>query len=462
MKKIVLVLILFFLSSCAGNQTQPDVLPAQTETIQTMMVKTPIPTLVIETPIPPKKSPTNTDGVISTPTSIIHEFPSWMKNPNTTILTALIWHDSQKVYFFNATTGEKFEMDVPTDFSGFFWYDNMNFGILSDDMQTAYKYDLQSGQILTETVPPQSTRFIANGWVNGLVISNQTKNNEIIFTDTWKTNMSLSKSYIAEWTDDDRIVRVSDTATSQVVWEHSLPKNRYGTELLWSPVNESHLAFLHGSPEPLNELITNDMTLTIVDISSGKTLSTFNGDFGILRWSPNGKMILYLNPQFRYRNYGIPFKNAPCILFLESGEKKCLRSIPREIPTGYKLLTTGLYEWASDSNSIFYTYLYTLPSEWNILGNLCNYSLIDSHIKCPTQNLEVLKERGVISYDISPDEQYIHFCYSESTILNDYADTANDGVIKIDGSNFFSWAGIIQDQVPEQSCSSQTLWRPLP
>jgi hypothetical protein len=199
-----------------------------------------------------------------------------------------------------------------------------------------------------------------------------------------------------------------------------------------------------------------------VDISSGKTLSTFNGDFGILRWSPNGKMILYLNPQFRYRNYGIPFKNAPCILFLESGEKKCLRSIPREIPTGYKLLTTGLYEWASDSNSIFYTYLYTLPSEWNILGNLCNYSLIDSHIKCPTQNLEVLKERGVISYDISPDEQYIHFCYSESTILNDYADTANDGVIKIDGSNFFSWAGIIQDQVPEQSCSSQTLWRPLP
>jgi hypothetical protein len=462
MKKVILVLHVFLLLSCAENQKQPDFLPTQTENTQAVIVKTSTPTIMIETQTPPMKSPTNTVGATSTPTLVVHEFPYWMKDPNTTIFTALIWDDSQRIYFFNAATSEKFEMDVPTDFSGFFWYDNMNFGILSEDLQTAYKYDLQSGQILTEIVPPQSTRFIANDRVNGLAISNQPKSNEIIFTDTRKTNMSLNKSYIAEWTDDDRIVSVSDTATGQIVWEHSLSKNRYGTELLWSPVNESHLAFLHGSPEPLNELITNDMTLTIVDISSGETLSTFDGDFGILRWSPDGKMILYLNPKFRYRNYGVTFRDAPCILFLATGEKKCLRSIPREIPTGYELLTTGLYEWASDSTSIFYTYLYTLPSEWDILGNLCNYSLIDSHIKCPTQNLEALKERGVISYDISPDEQYIHFCYSESTILNDYADTANDGVIKIDGSNFFSWAGIIQDQVPKQSCSRQTLWRPLP
>jgi hypothetical protein len=439
---------------------EPDPLPTQIENTQVVIVKTSTPTIMIETQIP-----TNTPESTSIPTSIVHKFPAWMKDPETIILAALIWDDfkkSQKNCFFNVATGEKFEMAVSMDYYGIFWYDNMNFGILSRDMKNAYKYNLQSGQIFTETIPPQSTRFIADGWVGGLAISNEPKSNEIIFTDTWQTNMSLGKSFIAKWTDDNSVVRVTDTATGQTVWETSLSKNRYGTELLWSPIDESHLAFLQGSLEWRSEQITKDMTLTIVDVLSGKILSTFDGDFGILKWSPDGKMILYLNPSFRYRNYGIPFKDAPCILFLASGEKRCLRSIPRAIPSGYELLTTGVYEWASDSNSIFYTYVYSLPSEWNILGNLCNYSLLDSHINCPAQNLEVLKEQSVISYDISPDKQYVHFCYSKSTILNDYADTANDGVIKIDGTNFFSWAGIIQDGEPKQSCSSETLWRPLP
>ena len=194
---------------------------------------------------------------------------------------------------------------------------------------------------------------------------------------------------------------------------------------------------------------------------SGEIISTYSGNFGGLSWSPDGRKILYQDPLVHYHNYGIPFQDAPCILILGSGEKRCLRSIPRMIPTGYELLTTGVYEWASDSNSIYYTYLYSLPSQWNIMGNLCNYSLVNSHINCPTQGLEALQGRSVNSYSLSPDEQFIHFCYSASTILNDYADIADDGIIKVDGSGFFSWVGTIQDGGP-QTCSIDTLWRPLP
>lgn len=204
------------------------------------------------------------------------------------------------------------------------------------------------------------------------------------------------------------------------------------------------------------------MTLSIVDVAKREILSTYNGNFGVMEWSPNGKMILYLAPSFRYRNYGIPFQDAPCLLILATGEKKCLRSIPRLIPAGYNLSTTGNYSWLEDSSSIFYTYEYTLQTRYEILGNLCNYSLLDSHITCPTQGLEVMNGHSVVYYDLSPNKQFIHFCYSDSSLLSDAAGKSNDGIIKIDGSGFFSWVGTIIDGGPFQACSIETFWRPLP
>ena len=345
-------------------------------------------------------------------------------------------------------------------FGGFVWYDNMDFGLLSDDLKTSYKYNLQTGEVSTEPVLSESTRFLSRDWVNGLITFHDPSNGETTFDDVRQTNKSLNKLFTAE-ANEDSVLMVTSNKTNEVVYEFSLPENRYVTEFIWSPINENELAILHGSPEPLNGFITEDMTLTIVDVAASKILSSYDGNFGIIQWSPDGKMILYQDPWFRYRNYGVSFKDAPCMLFLATGEKRCLRSIPRDIPSGYNFSTTGVYKWSKDSNSLYYTYLYSSPSENRMLGNLCNYSLLTSYIHCPTQDLAVLHGRSVPSYDLSPDEQFIHFCYSASSILNDYADNANDAIIKNDGSGFFSWVGTIQDGGP-QICSIDTLWRPQP
>jgi hypothetical protein len=454
MKYVILSLIMVILASCSGAQAQTPT-SVQIETVLSPATEA---QAVIN------KTPTAIVEVSPSPTSSVYDFPSWMSNSDTTVLAALFRDDlghTRKIYFFNVTTGEKFELNPTMPFGGFFWYDNRNFGLLAKDLNSAYKLNLQTGQVYSEPVSPQSTRFLSKDWVNGLVIFNEASNGGFTFDDARQTNKSLNKVFTAQWIDDKKAISVTDTKTNQVIWEATLPENRYGTEILWSPVSENYLAFLQGSPEPLNGFIIEDMSLTMVNVVEGKILSSYDGDFGILRWSPDGKMILYQNPWFRYRNYGVSFRDAPCLLILGIGEKRCLRNIPRVIPAGYELLTTGVYRWANDSNSIYYTYLYSLPSQWNILGNLCNYSLIDSHINCPTQDLEALHGRSVIYYDLSPDEQFIHFCYSTSTILNDYADIADDGIIKVDGSGFFSWVGTIQDGGP-QTCSIDTLWRPLP
>lgn len=427
MKYLIIGLSVVFLSSCSGFNSQTSK-PAQVQNTPVAVSETEVsinaPTV---TPIP----------VAATPSL---DFPSWMSNPTTTILAALIKDDvnqTLKIHFINAATEEKFELDVSKDFGGFFWYDNMNFGVIAKDTETAQKYSLQTGQISTESIPPINP------------------------DEYWKSRTSINEQYIAQWDSDDKVITVEDKKTNEILWKLVLPENRYGTEIVWSPVNENYLAFLQGSPT-LSGKITEDMTLSIVDVAKGEILSTYNGNFGMLEWSPNGKMILYLNPSFRYRNFGIPFQDAPCLLILAAGENRCLRSITRVIPTGYELLTTGIYKWAGDSNSIFYTYTYKLPNQWIILGNLCNYSLIDSRIYCPTQDLEVLSGRSVSNYELSPDKQFIYFCYSKSTLVEDYAGESNDGIIKIDGTGFFSWTGTIIDGYPPHICSVDSYWRPLP
>ncbi len=428
MKNWIFGLFVFFLSACSGfsSQTsQPVKINPISVTETQVSIKTPNVTI---TPI----------AVSATPS---FDFPLWMSNPETVILATLITDEinqTNKIHFINASTQEIFELDVSKDFGGFFWFDNLNFGVVVKDTKTVQKYNLQTGEILTESFPFDN------------------------LSEYWRDRFIKSKKYFTELDAEDKILTVKDTKTNETVWEVALPENRYVTEVVWSPVNENVLAFLQGSPDLPIGRITQNMTLTIVDITKGEIIATYDGDFGILEWSPDGKMLLYLDPSFYYRLYGVAFQDAPCLLILATGEKRCLRSIPRVIPEGYELLTTGIYDWTSDSNSIFYTYAYKLPSQWSILGNLCNYSLIDSQIYCPTQNLEVLKERSIINYKLSPNEQFIYFCYSTSTLVEDYAGEANDGIIKMDGTGFLSWTGRIINGYPNHLCSPNSYWRPLP
>lgn len=426
---MIMFLSIVFLSSCSDFAFQTA------QPIQTLDT----PTTASNTELPVEKLSLTPTPV---PTTTKIDFPSWMSNPDTAVLAAYIRDDivkSLKIQFFSAATGEKFELAAFKDFGWFFWYDNQHFGIVSKDLNSTYKFDLQTGKVSTDTTPFEAP------------------------DDHWKRIKSSNGQYTAELDADDKIITVKDAKTTNVMWELTLPENRYGTELLWSPVNETHLAFLQGSPA-LNGNITGNMTLTIVDIATREILATYDGNFGVMEWSPDGKMILYLAPSFRYRNYGIPFKDAPCLLILTTGEKKCLRSIPRLVPVGYNLSTTGIYSWAEDSNSIFYTYEYILsPSDhYEILGNLCNYSLLDSRITCPTQDLEILHGNHIVFYDLSPDKKFIHFCYSDSSLMSDASGTSNDGIIEIDGSGFFSWVGTIIDGGPFEACSIETFWRPLP
>lgn len=177
MKFMILSLSIIFLSSCSGLNPQTSQ-PIQAQNMPTVVSETEIPveTLLL-TPTP-------------VPISTVIDFPSWMSNPDTVVLAAFIREDvaqSFEIHFFNAATGNKFELVAPKDFGRFFWYDNMNFGLVAKDSNSTYKFNLQTGKVSTDVTRSEPT------------------------DDYWKSKKSLNKQYTAQLDRKDKVITVIDT-----------------------------------------------------------------------------------------------------------------------------------------------------------------------------------------------------------------------------------------------------------
>ncbi|HJS17765.1 MAG TPA: hypothetical protein VJ785_03390 [Anaerolineales bacterium] len=211
-------LFILILISCTSNVPQSITTPQPSETPKVNAIVTAKILDVSKTPSP-TKSPTNT------PVSFLssYTFPAWMSNPETNILAALITNDlekTRKISFFNADTGENYEIEMPRDVSGYFWYDSSNFGFLSKDLTTAYRINLQTGKVFPETVSSQATRFLSGLYeyddyensygdtANALEIINDTNSGEMLFRKTWYGEYgtkSKNGRYSAEWSGVERM-----------------------------------------------------------------------------------------------------------------------------------------------------------------------------------------------------------------------------------------------------------------
>ncbi len=464
------------MTSCVDTSAQTKVpLPSPLPILSTSPTARPvepatIPNSEMEDLLPEEIKPNPIPSATLEPLLDTYDLPVWMKNPETIIAAALITNDIEsirKVAFFNATTGENYEIVMTKSVSGYFWYDNQNLGFLANDLKTVFRLNLTSGKVFLEEMSHYSTRLLEPDWSTGLlsglkIAKESGSDQEVTLAATWQPDISKNGIFTATKKPDWDGITVINNITNETVLDLITPAETYITVYEWSPTNNNLLAYVQGKYAYPTDLIIQDMKLSIIDVSSGETMKTYSGDFGRMNWSPDGNKILYENARAIFSNYGVAFTEAPCIMFLNLDEQKCIRSIPRYVPQGYVLATTARYNWSSDSERIFYTVLYYKDQEsYSIRGNICIYSLINGHIDCPTEDLDALTERDA-GYSLSPNNEYLYLCISKSTSLNDYADESKDGIMKVDGSGFFTWQGTLRDDSPSKICSYDILWRPLP
>lgn len=458
----VLILAFGYLAACTGEEVlEPTPLPTGTATTTPVWIpeegSTPIAVFQEEEELLEGLKETE-EYIPPTPTPMVFVPPAWMQDPDTVILAAAIDNyieQTRVIAFFNAGTGERYDFGLSEEYYGFFWYDNMHFGILSADRQTASRMSLGTGEISEEAVPPQATQLLGDSWPIALLQFHDEANDEMYFDHASGRDKSASRKYTVEWLGNRDNIQVVDRRTSELIWEPVLPEWRYITEAAWSPVNENQLAIVQASMNHETGYPTEAVTLSIVNVRNGEILAYYEGDFGVTRWSPDGRLILFQDMSNLYWNTMETSKEPPCILNLETGEQKCFTSIPYRVPEGYDLSSTWQYTWAEDSKSVLFAYDYFRETDKSSLSDLCIYDLRDGHIDCPTQNSEAFIDHRIIGIDSSPDEQYIAFCRYH------WLSGGKTGVIGRDGSGFFSWTGaFVEDGAP--GCSPGVLWRPEP
>ncbi len=474
--------LLNFTTSCGGNLYTPT----KSFTILPSVTNTPIytsnpPVIPTNTPTPPSNSSVFPDS--------LYDLPTWISDPNTSIVTDMIQQEegritSNKLSFLNASTGERFEIQVPSKRISYFWFDKMHFGFLSDDMETMNLINLASGQVSISAISKRSTRLLdTNHSIYVLnVIPDPLSPNNILFEPTDGINqlsVSVDTHYSAELNNshDERQIIVTDLETGHVIWQSNPEDGYWDNAFAWSPGKGSYIAIVQGMRDQTVDFWfpIKDTTLKVLDVITGQIIYSKTGDFGRIVWSPDGKSILHTNALSDYATFGYGFKKAPCIYNFNTGEDKCIWAIPnRQTPAGYSLQTTDFYQWSQDGKFIYFDYLYEAHDE--MIGNLCIFNLLDGNISCPTEHLAELSDWNInwpmgwagngwsINwYNFSPNNEYIRFCASSNSLLSDdQSGPSIEGLIDIKGTKVISWAGVVFDEgYPLPRCSFEpSIWRP--
>ena len=372
----------------------------------------------------------------------------------------------------NAKTGEWFDLPFPADAKYYFWFDTMHFGFLPQNLETIYLFDIRSGQGSIQFVPKDSTKFIdVNEYSpQALRIKRRIYSPDIYFFDyvdlpnsRYISRTGRYSAAVTDWDDPANPLKITDNRTGKIVWESDQFDGTWESEFAWSPWWDSYIAVVEGTPDGVSSsLVTRNTSLVLIDVNTGELVTEYTADIGNIKWSPDGSRILYQSTLSRYGTLGVAFKGAPCIFDVIATKNRCLLNIPlSHIPAGVELETTGLYSWSPDGKSVRYIYLYVQPETQRRSGNICIYDLVNGNISCPTENLIQAQGWGISYYDFSPDGQFINFCYSESSILDNYIGSGYDALINVTGTGLTTWIGLGENDAPQCSYSKQ-VWRPLP
>lgn len=415
------------------------------------------------------------------------DLPDWIRNPQAMILANPIIErrgieiTSAIMAFLNPHTGEWYNVPFPSDAKAYLWYDHLHFGFLSNNYQTMYVLDMSSGQVTKQAVSIESTRLLSTNDFFGPLKIRQDPLYPSNFVyeyafSYWGYPYSMDTRYFAEsnGAKNEDPITVTNLETGQVIWQSNPSDGYWDVHFLWSSVQNSHLAIVAGRlSETGFGFPTKDTTLILLDVETGKTIASDKVDAGRIQWSPDGQKLLYRNAISDYWNFGLGFTEAPCFVSFETRKESCIWRIPnRPLPNGYTLITTDDYQWSADGKSIYFTYSYSSPD--GMIGEVCNYNLLDGSFSCPTANLPELPGWNIdwqygwtiATYDLSPDGEHVHFCLdSNHPLSDDRGGESKDGLINIDGTSLITWISghMVDGQYKSSRCSYySSLWRPLP
>lgn len=428
----------FLLSACS---------PAQQSNISITESFSPNPTRAAQPSF--TETPTQTAFVISEK----YELPSWLASSNFQVFSIVtnVSDTSNELTFINANTHEKFVINVPTsNISRYFWTpDGKSFGFIQSDFLNVLSIDLISGKVTKYAIPEDSAHCLFD--------YQKTQKPALKYIEVYSSLPSEPSFLCLESV--FRLQQIEKNGKAVTVFENletsqKTELSNSGESLLnidysVSP-NQTQLAILQGEGIDPYGLDLSGTRIRIYDLESGNVITSFEGYFCLLKWSPDGSKLLTT-----MTNSSGCYSNAtPAIIYLE---KNLLQPITAIENAQHSKVHISTYNWSQDSNYLYY--LYVNPDR----SDVCYYNLKNEEIFCPTGNFSELSGLNVEHYKLSPDERFLAFSYGSSCAGCDFWGEPSSVVIQIDGSDYFSLGKEIWIEDVSSTYPFNTLmWRPLP
>ncbi len=347
------------------------------------------------------------------------------------------------VTFFNAPTGDRFDLPVQ-DVVGYFWTPRGDqFGYLSSsDLTSLFLVDTATGDVFQYALREESLRYAVFALrPTPLLVFGTTPSKE----DFLVIDYALRPFF----TEDGRYRVVRDPAQAhtqieEVISHTMIPvtdpdDNLVDTEFAWSP-DGSRLVIVQNTTLTGRGRDVCDCTLLIFDLATQTAAQTLKGNFTELKWSPDSARLLFIQP--------VPedgFAGALCILTVDTGATRCLTD-GRANQGGQDI---GFAEWLPDGRRV--SYLFWTDDPVAQAGGLCVMEIETGEMQCPTTNHVAPGGAAWIrAYRLSPDSSYLYVSYGCPTCDYDTISTT-DALVSLDASGYLAFEG---------AGAAYALWRP--
>ncbi len=425
------------LSACAPRQQINELVTA---TVTPKLTDTPQPTFTA--------TPTQTP-----PFPNKYDFPSWLADPNYQVFAMVtdVLEDSNELTFVNANTHDKFYINVPNaNISRYFWTpDGKSLGFIKSDFLGVYLIDLKTGKVTENSIQENASQCLDEYQkvklpvIRYFRVENSNPSDPSFFCSTPPFRFSQvekdgKQTTVLEILETGQKIELSSTSENGISYRYEL-----------SPML-TKVAILQGNTPDPDLIYPMGTSISIYSLPDSKLISSYNGQFCSLKWSPDENKILTTQT-----DETACYSNAvPTVLYPSKGRSQRLTMIENAQHSKYSIST---FNWSQDSSFIYYTYVNPDRSD------VCRYDLTNNSIFCPTSGFDELKERNVEYYEISPDEKFLTFLYGDSCAGCDYWGEPSSALMNIDGSDmYFIGKEIYRAEVNSPYPYNTLVWRPLP
>jgi len=451
-KYVIVLSVCFLISSCA-----PQTKDIAIKTTLPAVANTPKLTPTIPLSIAPE-SPLTHPEIPAT-----YALPSWIGDSNYSVFSMItdISDNSNELTFVNANTHEKFVIQVPTtNISSYFWtLDGKNLGFIESDFLTILLLDLKTGKVTRYSIPKNHTQCLdkyekeKRPVLNYLYPRSSLPFGPSFFCLDPKLEF-IPFLFNTEERQGKSFILVENELTGQK-FELSDPNKNLANLDYEVSLSETRLAVLQGSvpdPDDRNPMGTR---ILVYDLPTRKMISSFEGQFCSLYWSPDGEKLLTTKADSTRCYSG----ELPVILYPESNRSYSIPVIDNA-KNSMGSIHTSLYNWSSDSNFLYYFY------DTSERGDICRHDLKSDQIFCLTSNFSELNNLGIEDYRFSPDGKFLTFSYGHSCQGCDFWGEPSSALIRIDGSDLLKLGKEVQG-TPLQNFYrtypyGTLVWRPVP